>query len=83
MAGLHEHAARAAGGVEDHTVIGLDHVDDGLDDGGRGEELAVVVGVLLGELGEEVFVKAPEALRRASVSNLRIMLSSRASSKRS
>ena len=36
VARLHEHAPRAAGGIEDYAVIGRDHVDDGLDDGGRG-----------------------------------------------
>ena len=49
-----------AGGVENDTVVGLDHVDDSLDDRGRGEKLAVVVRALLRELGEEVFVDAAE-----------------------
>jgi hypothetical protein len=58
VARLNEHATRSAGRVEDDAVIGLNHVDDGLDDCGRGEELTVVVGALLGELGEEIFVDA-------------------------
>ena len=60
VARLHEHAARAAGGVENDTVVGLDHVDDSLDDRGRGEKLAVVMRALHRELGEEVFVDAAE-----------------------
>ena len=64
MARLHEHAARAAGGVEDDAVIRLDHVHDGLDDRGRRKELAVVVRALLGELGQEVFVDAAEHVAR-------------------
>lgn len=31
MAGLHEHAARAAGGVKNGAMVRLDDVDDGLD----------------------------------------------------
>ena len=58
MAGLDEHAARATGGVEDGTVVRLDDIDDGLDQRGGREELAVVVRFLDGELGEEVFVDA-------------------------
>ena len=53
VAGLDEHPAGTAGGVEHDAVIGLDDVDNGLDEGGRGEELAVVMGLLDGELGEK------------------------------
>ena len=60
VARLHEHAARAARGVENDAMVRLDHVHDGLDDRGRREELAVVVRALLGELGQEVFVDAAE-----------------------
>ena len=60
VAGLHEHAARAAGRVEHRAVVGLDDVDDGLHDRGRREELAVVVRLLDRELGEEVLVDAAE-----------------------
>ena len=60
MARLHEHSARAAGGIKHHTVIWLDHVHDHLYERGRGEELAVVVGLLLRELHEEVLVDATE-----------------------
>ena len=72
VARLHEHAARAAGGIEDHAVVGLDHVDDGLDDGGRGEKLAVIVRALLRELGEEVFVDAAEHVARGRAQRLGI-----------
>ena len=47
VARLHKHAARSAGGVEYDAVVGLDDVDDGLDNRRRGEELAVVVRTLL------------------------------------
>ena len=60
VAGLHEHAARAAGRVEHGAVVGLDDVDDGLHERGRREELAVVVRLLDRELGEEVLVDAAE-----------------------
>ena len=60
VAGLHEHAARSAGWIEDDAVIRLDDVDDELHERRRSEELAVVVGLLDGELGEKVFVDAPE-----------------------
>ena len=60
VARLHEHAARAGGGVEDDTVIRLDNVDDGLHDRRRCEELAVVVRALLGKLGEKILVDTAE-----------------------
>ena len=40
VSGLDEHAARAAGGVVDLAVVGLDDLDDQFDDRGRCEELA-------------------------------------------
>lgn len=48
-AGLDEHAAGAAGGIEDGAVVGLDDVDDGLHERGQCEELAVVLSALHGE----------------------------------
>ena len=48
------------GRIEDDAVVGLDDVDDGLHERGRREELAVVVRLLDGELGEKVFVDAAE-----------------------
>ena len=80
VAGLHEHAAGAAGRVEDDAVVRLDDVDDGLHDRRRREELAVVVGLLHRELGQEVLVDAAEdvagGLRICSLSNSRIRSSS-------
>jgi len=60
VTGLDEHAARATGGIKDDAVVGLDDVDDGLDQRGGRKELPVVVGLLDGDLGEEVFVDTAE-----------------------
>ncbi len=60
VAGLDEHSSRAAGGIKDDAVVGLDDVYDDLDEGRRGEEFAAVLGALHGELHEEVFVDAAE-----------------------
>ena len=60
VAGLHEHAARAAGRVEHRAVVRLDDVDDGLHDRSRREEFAVIVRFLDREFGEKVLVDAPE-----------------------
>jgi hypothetical protein len=51
---------RTAGRIKDGPVVRLDHVDDGLYERRRREELAVVMRTLLGELGEEIFVDATE-----------------------
>jgi hypothetical protein len=64
VAGLDEHAPGAAGRIEDLAVIRLDDVDDHLHQRRRREELAVVVGVLDRELGQEVFVNAAEYVAR-------------------
>ena len=72
VARLHEHAARAAGGIEDDAVVGLDDVDDGLDYRWRREELAVVVCALLRELRQEVLVDAPEHVARGRAQRLGI-----------
>ena len=70
VAGLDEHAAGAAGRVEHDAVLGLDDVDDGLHDGRRRVELAVVVCALLGEFGEEVLVDAAEDVARRCAQHL-------------
>ena len=57
---LHEHAARPTGRIPYSSSRGLDHVGDQGDQGNRGEELTAVVGLLVGELGQEVFVDAAE-----------------------
>ena len=59
---LHEHAARAAGGVEDAAVERLDHLDDQPDDAARRVELAAPLALGRGELAEEVLVDAPEGV---------------------
>ena len=59
---LHEHAAGAAGRVEDAAVEGLDDADDELDDGGGGEELAALLALAHGEVAEEVFVNLAEGV---------------------
>ena len=57
---LHEHAAGAAGRVQHRAALGVEHVGDQRDEGDGRKELAAVVGLLVGELGEEVFVDAAE-----------------------
>ena len=58
---LDEHAARAAGGVVDATLVRLEHLDERLDDRARRVEGAgVLAGLLAGELAEEVLVDAAE-----------------------
>ena len=61
---LDEHAARAAGRVEHDAALRREHVGDERDQRDRREELAAVVGLLVGELGEEVFVDAAEHVAR-------------------
>src|SRR6266849_5217010 len=67
VARLNEHSARTARWIEDYAVVRFDDVDNGLNDRGRREKLAVVVRPLFRELGEEVFIDAAEhvAGRRA------------------
>ncbi len=60
MRTLHEHTAGAAGRVEHLATVGFDDVDDRLDERDRREELPAVVGLLIGELRQEILVDAPE-----------------------
>ena len=60
VAGLHEHAGRAARRVVHDAVIGFDDVDDHANQGGRREELAAFLRAGLGELIEEILVDATE-----------------------
>ena len=60
VAGLDEHASRTSRRIEDNAVVRLDDIDDCLHERRRREELAVIVGLLNGELSEEVFVDAAE-----------------------
>ena len=59
---LDEHAAGAAGRVEDAALEGFDDADDELDDGGGGEELAALLAFAHGEVAEEVFVDLAEGV---------------------
>ena len=72
VARLDEHAAGAAGGIEDDAVVRLDDVDDGLHERGRREELAVVLRALHGELHQEVFVDAPEDVAAGGAERLAV-----------
>ena len=57
---LHEHAAGAAAGIVDAAFVGREHLDEEPHDAVRGVELAAVLALGAGELGEEVFVDAAE-----------------------
>ena len=57
---LHEHAAGAARRVEHGAALRVQHVGDQRHQRDGREELTAVVRLLVGELGEEVFVDAPE-----------------------
>jgi len=71
VAALDEHAAGAAGGVEDDAVLRLDYVDDGLDEGRRGEELAGILRALHTEPHEELFVDAAEDVASGGAQSFR------------
>ena len=58
----HEHAARAAGGVEDAAVEGFEDFDNEADDAGRRVELAALLALGARERAEEVFVDAAEGV---------------------
>jgi len=60
MKWLDKHSSGAAGGVEDDAVVRLDDVHEELHERKGREKLAVVVGFLDREFGEEVFVDAAE-----------------------
>ena len=71
LGGLDEHAARAAGGVVDAALVGLEHLDERLDDRARRVERAgVLAGLLAGELAEEVLVDPAEHVVAAVVVGL-------------
>jgi len=57
---LHEHAAGAATGVVDAALVGREHGHQAAHHAGRGVELATVLALGAGELGEEVFVHATQ-----------------------
>lgn len=62
VAALHEHTAGAAGRVKDHPMIRLNDIDDGLHQRGRGEEFAVVLRALHGELHQEIFIDSAKEI---------------------
>ena len=65
-----EHAARAAAGVVDAALVRRQHLDEHADDAAGRVELAALLALGAGELGEEVLVDAAEdvlgAIRRAA-----------------
>ena len=60
VAGLNEHAAAAAGGVQQHTALRFQDIDDHLDQGFGGEEHPIVLGDILGKFVEEIFIDAAD-----------------------
>ena len=61
---LHEHAARAAAGVEHAALVGREHLDQELDDRARRIELAALLALGRGELGEEILIHPAEQVAR-------------------
>ncbi|SMF63989.1 hypothetical protein SAMN06265365_12386 [Tistlia consotensis] len=61
---LHEHARGAAAGVVDPAAIGLQHLDQQLDDAAGRVELAALLALGAGELRQEVLVDASEHVLR-------------------
>jgi hypothetical protein len=59
---LHEHAAGAAGGVENAAMEGFDDFAEQPDDAARRVELAAALALAHGEGAEEVFVDAAESV---------------------
>ena len=57
---LHKHAGRAATGVVNSALIGFQHLDQELDNTARGVELATLLALSTGKLGQEILVDATE-----------------------
>ena len=57
---LHEHAGGAAAGVVNPALIGLQHLDQELHHAARGVELAALLALGAGELGEEVLIDSAQ-----------------------
>ena len=64
---LHEHAGRAATGVVDPAAIGLEHLDQQLDDAAGRVELATLLALGARELRQEVLVDAAEHVLGAGI----------------
>ncbi len=58
--GLHEHAPGAAAGVVDAALVRREHADEEADDAARGVELAAILPLGAGELGQKVFIDPAE-----------------------
>ncbi len=54
VAALHKHAAGTAGGIKHNAVIRFDDVDDGLYQGRRGKEFAVIKAFIAAETAIEL-----------------------------
>ena len=64
---LDEHTAAAAAGVVDPAVVGLQNLHQGFDHAGRGIEFPGQFALLLGELGQAVFVGAAQNVLAVTV----------------
>ena len=64
---LNEHAARAAAGIVDAPMVGLDDLDERPDNAGGRVELARVLALRLRELGEAVLVGASQDVARVAL----------------
>ena len=64
---LHKHTARAAARVIDTTCVGLQDINKGLDNAGRGVKFARQLALSLGKLREAVFVGTTEDILRVAV----------------
>ncbi len=72
MGALDEHAAGAAGRIQHHAPFRLQHVGDERNQGNRCEEFAVVVGLQVRELGQEILVNPAEHVSAGVPKLLRI-----------
>ena len=61
---LHEHAAGAAGRVQNRAAFRVEHMGDQRHQRDGGEELSGVVGLLVGKLGQKILVDAAEHVAR-------------------
>ena len=71
---LDEHAAGAAGRVENPTVKRLQHLDEQANDADRGIELTAPRPLRASELTEEILIDPPERVALGARGNLRHLL---------
>ena len=69
---LHEHPAGPAGRIKNDSALGIHHVGDERHQGNRRKKFAVVVGLLAGELGQEIFVNPAKHIARHPLELLRV-----------